>query len=259
MPSSASAEYSASASYSLSSTSLASSISAGMRRARRRSRRNTGRSSPCTENSTLSCRMKATRTLRGASRRRRSGSRSGCAARRCLLRRSGPTPPGRRRRCRRGWSGRSGRDPALFLGVGASRSTHTGWAGQGAGLSISSWTSRPLASVNTLSMELQLRRLPRVGSRARHGGWRCPAATARPQALAWSGRSPRVTGVQNGRIITRDCRQKVRKRGGALPARRPSCAHCRTGWVITGRTFPPVSPRGPWPGAPAPSLRKEPR
>ena len=54
MPSSASAEYSASASYSLSSTSLASSISAGMRRARRRSRRNTGRSSACTENSTLS-------------------------------------------------------------------------------------------------------------------------------------------------------------------------------------------------------------
>src|SRR5665647_1103371 len=74
MPSSVSAEYSASASNSFSSTSLASSISPGARRARSRTRRNTGTSSSWIENSTpllLSAsftrlRMNATRTVRVA-------------------------------------------------------------------------------------------------------------------------------------------------------------------------------------------------
>ncbi len=75
MPSSASAEYSASPSNSRSSTSLASSISPGERRARSRSSRNTGTSSSWMENSTprlfsasfIWFRMNATRTEPGSS------------------------------------------------------------------------------------------------------------------------------------------------------------------------------------------------
>jgi hypothetical protein len=44
------------------------------------------------------------------------------------------------------------RDPALFLGVGLPGRPRPAAHGPGWGLSISSWTSRPLASVKTLSM-----------------------------------------------------------------------------------------------------------
>ena len=173
---------------------MASSISAGMRRARRRSRRNTGRSSACTENSTLRVQDEGDAHVARRRRRRRSGSRSGCAARRCLPRRSGPIPRGRRRPRRSGSSGRSAAAIQPFSSaVGASRSTQTGWTLASAWrLSISSWKSRPLASVKTFSMQP-----PARGALGRAACGREWSATASPRRCGvvvprrWSGRSPR--------------------------------------------------------------------
>ena len=168
-----------------------------MRRARRRSRRNTGRSSACTENSTAAPQDEGHAHVARRDRRRRSGSRSGCAARRCPLRRSAPIPPGRRRRCCPGWSGRTAAPPRPFPRRWAlpCRPTPAAAAPGRSRRSTSSWkmrpARRPFSSVNTFSISYsgahgRLHRQRHGGLRGRIGIDRLtPLVIARPPPGAW--------------------------------------------------------------------------
>ncbi len=87
---------------------------------------------------------------------------------------------------------------AFSSAFGASRSTHTGrtWA-SASELSISSWTSRPLTSVKTLSMGHGSSSAAAQGAGGGPANLLTPCATAARRAMVgWSERSPRVTLVQ---------------------------------------------------------------